>query len=584
MKTNEKKKPRFISLNIKVFFLAIAVAMLPALVMGAVIYRQSVDIVTEKQENAVRNSFQNMSDKIEMTLDYTRSTSLSVIGNTTVRRAFTKQNPTRSELLIWNNTILSDLKYFIGQNSYLGGICLTGLNGVVIQLGTVDQEIVTDNLDRMTETHGKAVWRWKETQNGLNLFLLRELRDTEDPSTVLGYLEIMVSGDVVQESFQEFLEAYPGEISLRNTNGERIFSLGEIGGEQEISEMPDEAGAFGWFRKNGLLTYYCNVGNTEWQIVSNMQESEVFSDNRAIRTTFLSMIGACLFLGLLIVFIFSRIIVHPIRRLADETVKISNNDYNIQTDIRSNDEIGLLGTRFQVMAKKLDELVNEVLRGKMLQQETQYRALQAQINPHFLYNNLDTAYWMSRMERAEKTGKILLSLSALYRSAANTKGKLIPVEAEIKYAKDYIVIQEMRLGEQVLFEIETEEEAKSLTTLRFLLQPLIENSIEHGILPTGLAGKITLRVFRQEETLYFEIEDSGGEAKAEEITELLNREEIAGEKRGMAIRNIHQRIQIQYGSSYGLSFENVEGGGIRTVVRQPAKLYVQETAGIKGSS
>ena len=318
------------------------------------------------------------------------------------------------------------------------------------------------------------------------------------------------------------------------------------------------------------MILYCNkIASNQWTIVSGMQSSDLFAENEAIKLLFLTIIASTLVLSLGIVYMMAKLITQPLIELTEQTKKITEEDYDIHLNIFSNDEFGILAENFNYMAERLDELVNEELRNKVLLQEAQFNALQAQINPHFLYNNLDTAYWMSRMEKAEKTGKILLALSALYRSAARSGNKIITVEEEVKYAQDYITIQELRLGNQIQFELKVEDATKECLTVRFILQPLIENSIEHGILPGGMEGHISIRIYADEEFLYFEVKDSGMEVSAEEITKILQAEKVEG-RRGMAIRNIHQRIQIQYGMQFGLTFSQIPTGGISTIVRQPA--------------
>lgn len=112
------------------------------------------------------------------------------------------------------------------------------------------------------------------------------------------------------------------------------------------------------------------------------------------------------------------------------------------------------------MTKRMNELINEVLKGKMLQTEAELNVLQAQVDPHFLYNNLDTAYWMNRLEKAEKTGKVVLAIADLYRLTVNFGHRLIPVETEIRYMEDYIVIQELRVSDLIQFHVEIQDGVK----------------------------------------------------------------------------------------------------------------------------
>lgn len=568
-------KKRFFSLNLKFFFIALAAAIIPAVAVGITMYRISIGIVAQKQEAAVRSSCQNISDAILGNLNYARNLSLNIIYNDDVRGALSLENPSKDVEVRWKNLLTSNFLFYTGMISYIDQIYLTGHNGFEVSIGTINQSLVQDNLTEITEACGGVVWKYMKTEEKSNLVLLREIRNIDNPNLSLGYLQIVIRNNIVEDQFENFLEAFPGYMALWDTDGTEILHCGEyLEKEGELKELLNESKDFDWINDNGILTYFSKVKDSQWVLAGSMKASDLFAENEMIRVMLIEVIVAALGISLIVVFIVGRLITKPLKQLTEQTKEISRDNYDIHLNIVSNDEIGILSEHFNEMARRLDELVNEVLHGKVLQQEAQFNALQAQINPHFLYNNLDTAYWMSRMEKAEKTGKILLALSALYRSTVNTKSKLISVEDEAKYAKEYITIQEMRLGNQIRFELHVEDDVKCLSTLRFILQPLIENSIEHGILPTGESGRISIRIYQEEQSLYFAVEDSGNGSTAEEINCILEAEHVEGRK-GMAIRNIHQRIRIQYGQEYGLRFRQTDSGGILTIVQQPAVRYVK---------
>lgn len=576
------KGRRFVSLNVKIFCIALVAAVLPALVVGTTMYRKSIGIVEEKQEAAVKNAFRNISDTIQVNLRYAQSTSLNFIANENVRSALKLKYPTKDVLVQKKNQIAKSFAVYTGLTSYIDGIYLSGKNGIDVDIGKVNEELIQKCYEEITAAHGGAIWVWVNDDGKNKIALLREVRDIDNPNLCLGYLEIIVQSDIVQEQFSNFLKAFPGSICILDENKKEMISSGEKFPGNASDFYLESGKDFDWSNDNGSLTYCYRIEDKPWTLVSSMKASNLFAENVSLRTIFLEVILITLGLSLAAAFLFGRMITRPLKELTRQTREISRNNYKIQLDITSNDEIGILTENFNSMTRNLDELINEVLRYKMLQQEAQYNALQAQINPHFLYNNLDTAYWMSRMEKAEKTGKILLALSRLYRIAANTKEKIISVASEAEYVKEYITLQEMRLGSQIHFSFSMEEGVENLATLRFLLQPLIENSIEHGILPSGDFGQISVRIYQQDGFLYFVVEDTGNSVNVSEINELLAREECEG-KRGMAIRNIAERIQIKYGRECGLFFRQASAGGIMTIVKQPAIQYEKVRANKQGA-
>ena len=215
----------------------------------------------------------------------------------------------------------------------------------------------------------------------------------------------------------------------------------------------------------------------------------------------------------------------------------------------------------------MDELVNQVYLAQIKEKDAQLQAMQAYINPHFLYNTLDTICWMSRMEDAQETCNLIEALSKLFRMSARDTRKVISVEQELEYINSYIMIQECRHTDFIQFEVQAQEETLKCQTVRFILQPLVENAILHGLEPTGRPGKLSIDIRRQEDKLVMTVEDDGMGADIEELRELLQSHPEG--LRGMGISNVNDRIRLCFGEEYGIFFYNAEGGGLRVQAVQP---------------
>lgn len=580
------KKRKMISLNIKVLILSLAVMIIPMVIIGSMLYRKSIVIVQQKQEISVRNSFQSIADSLEVIMDNVHNVSLFLIQDDTIRNMLSFTALTKSELLEQQNAILSSLGFFTRQNTYIEDISIEGENGVGVIIGGGTEKVGEEILADAQQRKGGPVWSWNraEGNNRGRLSLTREINNIEKPSEKLGMMHIEVSDSVIHEQLKNYIQSYPGYISVLNEKGESVCAYGTPLAEnenlEEIYRKLDEGN--GWFEnadyKDNIVSYYYRIPGREWCLVSSIKLTDLYMENYAIRNLLILGVVISIFLCLLIVLIFAKSILRPLRLLTEKMEQITEENYSISLDIRSNDEIGLLSKCFNKMAKRLDELINEVLKGEVLYRDAQLKALQAQINPHFLYNNLDTAYWMSRLEHAEKTGKIILALSDLYRLTVSAPSKLVSVETEVHYMNNYILIQQMRLGDMAEFSVEVEDETLSDATVKFVIQPMLENSIQHGILPAGVPGKISIRIYQKEGVLYFVVSDTGRDASVQRLTEILN-DTSSEEKRGMALRNIDQRIKLQFGQEYGLHFEKTEEKGICAVIMQPVVPYQSEHDG-----
>lgn len=576
----KKKKQMFVSLNVKVFILGIVISMIPIAIIGTVLYRKSLEIVEQKQEAASENALDSIADSIQVTTDYVGNLSLYIIQNSDVKETLLAESMTGSELLRRQNEVAKSLMFYTGQNQFVNSIYIEGENGLVLHAGDVrDVKREEELAGRAKKLMGKSFWTGTSAKNDdspvVYLTLTRSIRDTENLQNTLGTLWINVPLSKMKEQFSNYIETYPGYIALVDDDGNVLLSAGksetvisdlEKLKESRITTISD--------KKSNTLVYGNKLSDTGWTIVSGLERSKLLEENRTIRDLLIYGIVASMLLCLLTSVLFSRAILHPLRLLTGKIREVKEDNYDVQLQFESNDEIGILSTQFNAMTRRMNELVNEVLTGKVLQTEAELKALQAQINPHFLYNNLDTAYWMSRLEHADKTGRVVLAIADLYRLTMNSGQKFISVETEIRYVENYIVIQELRTADQIQFHIEADEELFQWATMRFVIQPLVENSVEHGILPSGREGDIWIRGFKDEENLYFEVEDNGDSIDISEIEELLM-DVKSEEKRGMAIRNIDQRIKLQFGKNYGLFFRaGTENGTVVRIV-QPLLAYTK---------
>lgn len=576
----KKKKQMFVSLNVKVFILGIVISMIPIAIIGTVLYRKSLEIVEQKQEAASENALDSIADSIQVTTDYVGNLSLYIIQNSDVKETLLAESMTGSELLRRQNEVAKSLMFYTGQNQFVNSIYIEGENGLVLHAGDVrDVKREEELAGRAKKLMGKSFWTGTSAKNDdspvVYLTLTRSIRDTENLQNTLGTLWINVPLSKMKEQFSNYIETYPGYIALVDDDGNVLLSAGksetvisdlEKLKESRITTISD--------KKSNTLVYGNKLPDTGWTIVSGLERSKLLEENRTIRDLLIYGIVASMLLCLLTSVLFSRAILHPLRLLTGKIREVKEDNYDVQLQFESNDEIGILSTQFNAMTRRMNELVNEVLTGKVLQTEAELKALQAQINPHFLYNNLDTAYWMSRLEHADKTGRVVLAIADLYRLTMNSGQKFISVETEIRYVENYIVIQELRTADQIQFHIEADGELFQWATMRFVIQPLVENSVEHGILPSGREGDIWIRGFKDEENLYFEVEDNGDSIDISEIEELLM-DVKSEEKRGMAIRNIDQRIKLQFGKNYGLFFRaGTENGTVVRIV-QPLLAYTK---------
>ena len=253
-----------------------------------------------------------------------------------------------------------------------------------------------------------------------------------------------------------------------------------------------------------------------------------------------------------------------IKKVAANTYIITPYSVDIQGDDK--DEIGRLISRFGEMVRRLDCMVNEVYKSKIAQQQYELRALQAQINPHFLYNSLSLINWKAIMAGQEEIGEMSRLLSTFYRTTLNKGRNVTRVKGEWDNTCSYARIQNLLHSGRLVLNMELEEGMEEYEILNLLLQPLVENAIVHGLDHKTDEGEKVLKVTgRQEgEHLVFVVQDNGCGIPAPVLADILTTQSS-----GYGVQNVHHRIQLYYGSDYGLVFESSPGKGTRVTVTIP---------------
>ena len=271
-------------------------------------------------------------------------------------------------------------------------------------------------------------------------------------------------------------------------------------------------------------------------------------------------------------------ITKPIRVLCDKTALVAKGDFTTRTVCENHDELSTLSDSFNDMAFKLEQQVRSI----MLEQENlrhmESKLLQAQINPHFLYNTLDTIIWLIEGEKNKEAIDIVVSLSEFFRIVVSKGRDFITIREEEIHIKSYLQIQQSRYQDILDYEIHIPEDLYKYQILKMTLQPLIENSIYHGIKMIRARGKITVTGEIIDEIICFHVIDNGIGMDEEELHALKKEIEmpVSEQSTGFGLANVNKRIKLNYGNMYGLEIQSKKGEGTDTIIRIPARLAENE--------
>ncbi|HAG69997.1 MAG TPA: hypothetical protein DCL38_08490 [Lachnospiraceae bacterium] len=266
--------------------------------------------------------------------------------------------------------------------------------------------------------------------------------------------------------------------------------------------------------------------------------------------------------GSVIYVLLRRMINDPVDALLLKLERTGNGDFSRDPLIEWDNELGQIGRGINDLSQRVDALIHERVGNERAKQALEYRVLQSQVNPHFMYNTLNTIKWMATIQGADGIADMSTALSRLLKNVSKSSEQIIPLQSEIELLNDYFTIMKYRYGGtiELIYEIEDDSLLTSPVN-RFSLQPIVENAIFHGIEPKGSAGKITIHVYSKAAHLYIDVTDNGVGMDEELISGLFEGSQGGGNDffKDVGIANVHNRIRFSFGEEYGLSAKSVPG-------------------------
>lgn len=313
------------------------------------------------------------------------------------------------------------------------------------------------------------------------------------------------------------------------------------------------------------------VSYTGWKIVSVVPNSEFAVSFSQMRILMAAIVGMAIFLVVLINAFVSSRVAGPIKRLDESVRGLETGDLNLDITVAGPYEIEHLGRTIRSTVEQMRQLMDDVVTEQENKRKSEFDALQAQINPHFLYNTLDSIVWMIESGRHDEAISMVTALASLFRISLSKGNTIIPIETELKHANYYLHIQNIRYKNKFKVIYDIDPAIYPHTTIKLIIQPLLENAIYHAMELMDGDGVIQIRGSMQDGGIFIEVCDNGLGMTEEKVARLLSGEATPGKKgSGIGLKNVHQRIQLYYGEAYGLEIESTLDVGTTVRVRLPA--------------
>ncbi|RKP55156.1 sensor histidine kinase [Cohnella endophytica] len=399
--------------------------------------------------------------------------------------------------------------------------------------------------------------------DGGRVFAVRKIVSINNSATDLGvlYMEINV-GKLLQGLAESITDQYG--ITVLDKHGNTVYARNTfIDSKYALngSELPDTISHKMTFNGETYRFIRSEMPESGWSIYFYTPQKLMPVHGRDIIEATVLIAGICLVVLILIIWLFSNTFVKRIAWLNRMMLRVQNGDLQVEVSSDSSDEIGELINRFRVMLKRINNLIDDVYRSEITQKEAEFKALQAQINPHFLYNALSLINWKAKMIHAKDISDIANSISRFYRTTLNNGKNVISIRDELRNTQAYLEIQSVMHDNGFEVRYDVEEEIYSYDMIKLILQPIVENAIHHGIerMIEG-RGLIVISGRLEGDSIEFLVSDNGPGMEQDVIDGIFVKQSV-----GYGLLNVHNRIRLFFGNAYGISIASDVGEG--TIVK-----------------
>ena len=540
-----KRRFKSIKNRIMVFFIGVAVFQIAAMALFAVFHlRPSLTKMYEEHlEKFTESAFWEVTSAKMKIENYT----VNMIGDSDIQEFLesadnSSRNYVPSMTAEMRNRILSYTDY----DSAIRSIYLIDNFGRMYS--NLSHKAISGYLESKEElrkrSDASAVWFTDFNDSSIVVYRIVN-NNTTDLKRKIGAICMVIDKSLFVDRIQQLL--------LEDTQNYRLESAD---GNFRISSAADRDT---FSAEKYIISSY---DNRIWRLETWIDKDEAYASIYLIFKILTLELMVLLVISICMVIYLSGRITRPISDIRNAMKQIGKGNMEAEVPVSGEDEIGQLAATMNRMSKKIGELVERIRREETNQRLLELKAMQYQINPHFLYNTLDSISMFARKNHDEQCEELVIALSDFFRISLSHGQEFVTVEKEVKYAECYLEIQNIRFPEQITWDVTVEEELKEIKIMKFILQPLVENSIYHGIRDAGRKGHIQISAYQDANGLILCVQDDGIGMLPEELTELmvdLESEEIREKdihEGGFGLKNVHQRLKLMYGENSGLQIKS----------------------------
>ncbi|MGE5679086.1 MAG: cache domain-containing sensor histidine kinase [Pseudomonadota bacterium] len=578
-----------ISIKNKLLLLFYIQIVIPLLFISVTSYQKAADIIEQKSINYSQDILKMIELRFNDLSSSMQALTLELLYDNRVYTALASSE-FEDNLTIYNRAseIRSILRQTTLSRSEIQSICLVTKDRRFYSFdydnskARIELMLPYDSaVEAARKGRGKTVWFLEKEEGRIkNIYVTRMIYD-RDTYSEIGLMAVNIKKDYLESVYTDLSRESENNISILSENNEEIVKETESSGVMDNFNRQQLQGKSGFYidKGAGVLVSYVLLKEPAWKIVYHIPLKELYREMDALRRWVLLIVVYGLILLSALSIMTSLDIVKPINRLVEGMKKVERGNKHEDIELDRNDELGYLSKSFNRMSKNIDYLVNRIYKEEIALKEAEIKALQAQINPHFLFNTLENINWMAQLNGVPEISDTVSALAKLIDGSIGRGDRMITLREELEYIDNYMTILKNRYENKLEVVKNLDEELMKIKIPRLLIQPLVENAIKHGIEKSRRNGIIQLDAFKKEGHVVFRVTDNGTGMTPEELKALNHRlqedallNEGSGSgaaRKSIGLENVNRRIKLLYGSTYGVEIESSYDEYTRVIVRIP---------------
>ncbi|WP_027086413.1 sensor histidine kinase [Cohnella panacarvi] len=565
------------------------------LIVSGLFYNRSMNEFHDKiTDLSKKNSSQTVA-LFDLMLKGYDSLSKSISNNIDVVRLLSQKNVSPAVEFINERSITNLIGAIYYSREDLMGVHVISSKGKVISYGdyrnVIDPEYgESDWYKRLKRSQGRMVWLGVfpqsiiDTSQNLPVFAFGRIIYDLNQYQPIGYVLFEAKPQLILSSMDNLKLGPNSQVNIVSANGDILAHSGEANLPADIDLREPMQQDSGLYKVKNEWIVTSSIPSAGWTIVSRTPQSDLNGELESMQRYLIVVLIALVCLSAAIAVWGSRTISSPIKRIVREMKQVETGNFNRVLTVKSYYEIGQLADSFNKMVARISELIEQIKISSVSEKNAELQALQSQVNPHFLYNTLDMIYWLLDEKGNDNLAEVVLALSQMFRYSSHWEEE-VTLGAELEQIRHYLTIIELRLHGRLTVEINVDERWRGVRVPKMTLQPIIENAVKHGLEPQGRDGKLSVYAAREGDSLTIIVADNGVGMSGEELERLRQslgesdlaitqsgsrsrgQEEAAQDTGGIGISNLHRRLKLMFGESYGLSVDSAPGQGTSVRIR-----------------